>query len=1156
MKSKLTIISIILLASLASGETMIQRISFKDLVPVFENVGDYQNIKCAGLTNYGKPGSPWLPVKTLNLLLLPEATVINVKASGALKDLPGIYDIVPAQRYNPISLDSQTPFVKDEAVYASSEDYPSRPIINWSQGNCGGYRLLSLIISPFVYKPREGSLKIFADMELTVEYRLDKTKPAGAVKLSPWVSENTANYGSFISLYPQRLSPKSDEYDLLIITATPFDTVFQRFSQWKNARGLRTRLAVVDSIYSNYPGRDQQEKLRNFVIEQYQSKGIGYLLLAGDYGLVPARTAFAVHSGYEEPSYVGIDSLICDLYFSDLDGSWDLNGNGIFGETEDSVDMYPEIAVGRATVNSIFQAQTFVDKILTYEKAPPAGYLNRGSFWASTLDVNTDAAKGKEIIAWDYLIDFFRPVEKLYQSSGNENPATIIQALNDGRHLINHNGHSGFFKMQGGNGWLDTMLMDTLHNPGEWGILYSQGCQAAGFDSNSIAEHFVNNPQGGGLAFIGNSRYGWYTPYFPGYGPSDLYDNAFFDQLLIKRARDLGWALGFSKADLIPLSRVDGIFRWVNYNLNLLGDPTLSVWTAAPESLEIICMDSISTGAFGLQVCVNKNGEPAAGAVVTFYIDSSYVRAVTGPDGQVLLSGFTSAGQDAQLSVWSTNCLPAEKTVRVVAPCPSLLYAGHRWSETIGNGDGLPGPGESGTLEILVKNTGSLSSGTNAGLILRSIDGNSTVSDSLSDISGILPGDSLWTTGVPTVSFDSSCHDQDIARFLVEMSDSAGHVWQYRMGQAISAPALQYIRYLTNDSAWGNGNGIIESGETTAVRIFLKNCGSSSLSAAALNLSSQDSLITMVQAGDSLKDLAPDSVSSTVFILAADPAIPGPNYFAAMHLTGMFGGLAWDDTFLVAIGQTGFSDSIENGPGNWTVTDSSFWHISDLKSHSNGHSWYFGSDSNGLAPFRATDTLETLPLIMGPSNFLSFWQWYDLVPGWAYGYIEIEDSTGVRVLDVITGSSLQWENKLYSLTDYSAGQMIKVRFIANADSEGSLSQGWFIDDINIGPEITGVKGRPAFTVLTDRLLPNNPNPFSGSTKITFQISRKSPVELSVYNIVGQRVKILASDTRQPGSYDIYWDGRDFKGNRMPAGIYLVRLVTPERADIGRMVMVK
>lgn len=1160
MKTILTLISVVLLFIPAEGETLTQKISFQGVIPVFEKAGEYQTIKCPGLTNYGQPGAPWLPVKTVTLLLPPQARVSSVKIQNRYKDLPGSYNILPAQQCLPISENTPKNFLKDSLIYQSNASYPADPLTSWHQGNLGGYNLLNLIVCPFSYQPLDGKLKMLQDLDIIVEYDIDLVKTANITGYgSQWVLNNTANPNTFISNYSAFSGVKSTGYDLLIITSAQYDTVFQRLAQWKNQKGIRTKVAVVDSIYANYLGRDQQEKLRNFVLEQYANYGISHLLLGGDYGIVPARTAFAMHSGYEElTGKVGLDSLICDLYYSDLDGTWDLNGNDIFGEPADSVDMYPDITVGRASAASLEQARTFVDKVLTYEKSPPGDYLERVSFWASYLDAGTDAAKGKDIIDRDYMADYFRPVEKLYQSAGNESPATIIQSVNNGLHLINHNGHSGFYVMQGGNGWLDTMLMDTLNNPGQWGILYSLGCQAAGFDSNSIAEHFVNNPQGGGLAFIGNSRYGWYFPGFPGYSPSDLYDNAFFDQLLIQQAPSLGQAVGFSKADMIPLSQVDGYFRWVNYNLNLLGDPTLSVWTSAPESLQMICSDSINTGPIGLSVSVLRNNQPAGDVVLTLYIDSAYIRAITDRAGQAMLSGFTAIPQNAVLTAWAPNCIPLQKNVKIVTPGPSLSYAGQRWAEISGNGDGLAGPGEYGTLEILIRNNGTLSSGLNARAILRSTDSNSAVTDSLADISGLLPGDSLWTVGVPAIAIDSLCHDGDIARFDLELIDSTGNKWYYQVGQAISAPTLKYLYHITDDSSLGNGNDIIEPGESVFLSVFLKNTGQAALNQGTFSLSTADPLIDILQPSDSLIWLEPDSGASIEFILKIDSLAPDTNYFPRLLIQGLFAGGYFSDSLILTVGAAGLDDQIESGGGNWLVSDSSHWHISSYKSNSPVNSWYFGVEPEGLAPYRAVDTLLSQPFLMGENNQLSFWQWYDFIPEWGYGFIELSGSFGTSLLEVLAGSSGQWEKRTYDLSKYEPGEALQLRFIAYVDSAGPVikSQGWFIDDIFADPTPAGVEMEPPAPLFADRLLPNRPNPFAESTVISFQLKQTSPVELSVYNMLGQKVKNLTTGMLQPGNYNAIWDGKDFNGRGLSGGIYFVRLLVSGRSLVRRMVMIK
>lgn len=1157
MRKILAVVAMFIIGSLAGAETINQKISFDGLVPQFAKAGEYQSIKLAGLNNYGKPGAPWLPVKTTHVLLPYGAIISRVSCQAEYRDIPGKFDLIPSQKCVPISEVGVREFIEDETIYSGSSEYPIDPIMDWHQANAGGYNLVGLVVCPFRYLPSEGRLRQAAEVEISITYtqKASKVAPFSGFNKS-WIEKNAINHELSELWYPAAGFPKSEGYDLLIATSLPYDTIFQRLADWKDRRGIRTKVAVLDTIYPKYAGRDLQEKLRNFIIDQYQARGISRLLLGGDYGIVPARTAFAMHSGYENSSHVGIDSLICDLYYGDLDGDWDYNGNGIFGEQGDSVDMYPEISVGRAPVANLQQAASFVDKILLYENNPPEDYLNRASFWASYMDVNTDAAAGKSLIDRDYMIDYFRPVEKLYQSTGTENPAGIIQAVNQGRHLINHNGHSGFYKMQGGDGWLDTLLMDTLSNSGKWGILYSQGCQAAGFDSNCIAEHFVNNPQGGGLAFIGNSRYGWYIPYFSGYGPSDLYDNTFFENLLIEGTSELGKALAYSKADLIPLSRADEYFRWVNYDLNLLGDPTLSVWTSAPESLEVVCPDTINIGSFILPVYVLNDGAPLGGATVTLRVDSACILSFTDRAGQAFVPGTTAYTQNAILTVWAENCIPFQKQVAITVPSPRLSYAGSRWAETTGNSDGLPNPGESGSLEILIKNTGNFPSGSNAELTMRSKDNRSDVSDSLADISGLMPGDSVWTSAYPKVTFDSLCNDSDVAQFEVDIVDSAGNKWSYRMGVNIYAPAIEYTSHAIIDSILGNGNGCLEAGETSLVKVYLKNTGHASSRPGAFHLSSSDVMLNLISPDDSLGIMAPGSLASLEFSITADSALPDSALSFMLKLDGVYGDRSFSDSFLMSTGITGMDDDMENGADKWDVSGTSFWHISTVKYHSSSNSWYFGDEMTGTGPVRAVDTLETRSFKLAPFSTLRFWQWYDLVPGWTYGYIELQRDSAATLLEVLSGSSGQWEERSYDLSKYSDGQSVKVRFIANADSSGIPYQGWFIDDLRVGQEYSGTNGDADRPLVRVNNIKNIPNPFGIKTRISFGLATTAAIELSIYNIAGQKIKKLTRGELLPGNYEFIWDGSDDHGQRMPSGIYFARLETPGGSLTKRMIMVK
>lgn len=72
-------------------------------------------------------------------------------------------------------------------------------------------------------------------------------------------------------------------------------------------------------------------------------------------------------------------------------------------------------------------------------------------------------------------------------------------------------------------------------------------------------------------------------------------------------------------------------------------------------------------------------------------------------------------------------------------------------------------------------------------------------------------------------------------------------------------------------------------------------------------------------------------------------------------------------------------------------------------------------------------------------------------------------------------------------------------------------------------------------------LSNYPNPFNPSTTIQFSIQNDSNVKLSIYNIKGQKIKILAQNKFLKGSYSLVWNGDDENGQTVGSGVYLYKL---------------
>jgi hypothetical protein len=69
----------------------------------------------------------------------------------------------------------------------------------------------------------------------------------------------------------------------------------------------------------------------------------------------------------------------------------------------------------------------------------------------------------------------------------------------------------------------------------------------------------------------------------------------------------------------------------------------------------------------------------------------------------------------------------------------------------------------------------------------------------------------------------------------------------------------------------------------------------------------------------------------------------------------------------------------------------------------------------------------------------------------------------------------------------------------------------------------------------------SPNPFSGSTTISFRLTQAGPVTLEIYGVDGRKIRTLAGGRRESGLHRIAWDGRDAGGRATAAGIYFVRL---------------
>jgi len=85
---------------------------------------------------------------------------------------------------------------------------------------------------------------------------------------------------------------------------------------------------------------------------------------------------------------------------------------------------------------------------------------------------------------------------------------------------------------------------------------------------------------------------------------------------------------------------------------------------------------------------------------------------------------------------------------------------------------------------------------------------------------------------------------------------------------------------------------------------------------------------------------------------------------------------------------------------------------------------------------------------------------------------------------------------------------------------------------------------------------NYPNPFNPDTQIKYALPANSHVELVVYNVLGQSVRILVNQDMPAGSHEANWDGKDENGNQVSSGIYFYRLSAGSYGATKKMMMLK
>ncbi len=89
-----------------------------------------------------------------------------------------------------------------------------------------------------------------------------------------------------------------------------------------------------------------------------------------------------------------------------------------------------------------------------------------------------------------------------------------------------------------------------------------------------------------------------------------------------------------------------------------------------------------------------------------------------------------------------------------------------------------------------------------------------------------------------------------------------------------------------------------------------------------------------------------------------------------------------------------------------------------------------------------------------------------------------------------------------------------------------------------------------------KLFQNEPNPFNPTTEIKYQLSSEANVELTIYNLKGQKIRTLVDDYKSSGIHSVVWNGRDENDLEVSSGLYFYRLDTGTYSEIKKTLLLK
>jgi len=876
MKKIIILLAFILLATTVFAEIIEKQLTFQ--IPKIENAGQYQRIISDDMFSIVKPGYPEIPSKGIQILLPAGESIKSIKIVQQENSIiEGEFDVIPFQALLPMSFQGEIEFNEpNSAIYNSNEFFPQKQIVDTNTQYFRGHSIAMFNIYPIQYNPVTKKIQYSTNITILLETEITSASQRAfnsfyrSEAMTIKRIENIVSNPEYLSNYPQPVELRNETFDYIIITSDSYSNSFNDFVSFKLEQGFNVFLKTTNDIYSEYTGTDNQEKIRNFIIDAYQNMGAEYVLLGGDVSVVPHR-GFWVNNFFED---YGIPS---DLYYAALDRvgtgtgpDWNVNNNNKWGEASEA-DYLGEVYVGRISADTTTELIAALNKQIMYQDNPVIGDLDKALMVGEEMDNQTYGGDYKdEIITGGSFngyytegIDSNMNIETLYDRDLNWNENQLLDLMNSGLNILNHLGHSHIdYNMKMDMSSVNNTNITANGTNHNFFIIYSQGCLPAAIDEDCIAEKFTTIDNGC-VVYVGNSRYGWYQPGGTN-ACSQFFDRQFFDATFGEDIYTVGMMNADSKEDGAPQCS-DATFRWGYYEVNVLGDPSLDVRTAVPQDMTAIYNPSIAVGVSNIQ----------------FQTDAPYARVALIQNNELIGNGVADVNGNVTATTFEPIAVTETISVSIIGHNKNrhsgeivveyqayVILDSVEIDDSAGNNNNLPDFGETLGLNVRLQNVGTIEA-TDVSATISTDDDYVTITQASSNYNNIPSGGSSNAQTDYEVTIADNCPDGHTASFTVNVTSNEDN-WELYFTLELNAPVIEFYSVFIDDGL----NNVLDPDETADIYVSFMNSGGADAANVLTELFESDPYITLNTQAHTFTLLNAGNISTCIFNVTAASTTP------------------------------------------------------------------------------------------------------------------------------------------------------------------------------------------------------------------------------------------------------------------------------------------